>query len=58
MLSEPQDELDEPPAVVKRVSKSGKRLTRHLADFRKKVAEDYITQVSVKVGREKVGGNL
>ena len=40
MHHEPQDKLDEPPAVAKRVGKSGKRSTRHLGDFRNKVAKD------------------
>ena len=40
ILYEPQDKLDEPPAVAKRISKSGKIPTRYLIDFRNKVVED------------------
>ena len=39
ILYEPQDKLDEPPAVSKRISKSGKISTRHLGDFRNTVAD-------------------
>ena len=40
MHYEPQNKLDEPPAVAKRASKSGKRSPRHLGDFRNKAAKD------------------
>ncbi len=39
ILSEPQDKLDEPPAVAKRISKIDETSTRYLGDFRNKVAE-------------------
>ena len=37
ILLEPQDNLDEPPAVAKKISKIGKTPTRYLGDFRKKL---------------------
>ena len=39
MHYETQDKLDEPPAVVKRISKNGEKSTRHLGDFRNTVIE-------------------
>ena len=39
MHYEPQNKLDEPPAVAKRLSKSGEKSTRHLGDFRNTVIE-------------------
>ena len=40
ILSEPQDKLDEPPAVAKKISKIGETSTRYSGDFRNKVIED------------------
>ena len=40
ILSEPQDKLDEPPAVAKRTDKIGETLARYSGDFRNKVIED------------------
>ena len=40
MHYEPQDKLDEPPAVAKRIRKIGERLIRHLSDFRNMVTDD------------------
>ena len=40
MHYEPQDKLDEPPAVGKRLSKSGEKSTRHLGGLRNTVIED------------------
>ena len=37
---EPQDKVDEPPDVAKRISKSGEKSTRHLGGFRNTVTED------------------
>ena len=56
ILYEPQDKLDGSPAVSKRISKSDESPTRHLGDFRNTVTKDYVTQVSVKLGWETVGG--
>ena len=40
ILSEPQDKLDEPPTVAKRIGKIGETPTRYSGDFRNKVIED------------------
>ena len=40
MYYEPQDKLDEPPAVAKRINKNDKQSTRHLGDFINTVTED------------------
>ena len=40
ILYEPQDKLDEPPAVAKRMSKSGETSTRHSDDFKNMVTAD------------------
>ena len=40
ILYEPQDKIDEPPAVAKRISKSGETPTKHLGDFRNMVTDD------------------
>ena len=40
MLPEPQDKLDEPPAVAKRISKISETLSRHIGDFRSLVSDD------------------
>ena len=40
ILSEPQDKLEHPPAVAKRISKTGETSTRYSGDFRNKVIED------------------
>ena len=39
ILSEPQDKLDEPPVVAKRISKSGENQL-HIGDFRNTAIED------------------
>ena len=40
MHYEPQDKLDEPPDVAKRISKSDEQSNIHLGDFRNTVTED------------------
>ena len=40
ILSEPQDKLDEPPAVANRISKIGETSTRYSGDSRNKVIDD------------------
>ena len=40
ILSEPQDTLDEPPAVSKKIRKVGETSTRYSDDVRSKVIED------------------
>ena len=40
MLYEPQDKLDEPPAVAKKISKSGETSTRYSGDFKNMVTDD------------------
>ena len=41
ILYEPQDKLDGPPAVSKRMSNSDEKSNRHLGDFRNMVTDDY-----------------
>ena len=54
-MYEPQDKLDEPPAVAKRISKSGETSTRlNVGDFRNTVTDHYIAQVSVNTLQEQV----
>ena len=40
VLYEPQDKLDQPPALAKMINKIDKTSTRYLGDFGNKVIED------------------
>ena len=40
ILYEPQDKLDEPPVVAKKIIKSGETSIRHLDEFRNTVTYD------------------
>ena len=49
-LSEPQDKLDQPPAIVKRISKSDKTSTRYSGDFRNKSLKIEVSKSKGRLG--------